>query len=71
MLGDETGATASLGRAMIGNPDHQETVLLDGLLKLGGGDTGAGAARIADAKEISGDNWSITQRLFGALGEGI
>nr|WP_070960210.1 tetratricopeptide repeat protein [Hyphomonas sp. Mor2] len=71
LLGDETGATASLGKAMIGNPEHQETVLLDGLLKLSRGDTGAGAARIAEAREISGDNWSLTQRLFWSLGEGI
>ena len=71
LLLDEAGAKASLGRATIGNATHQETVLLEGLIHLADGEGDLGAARIADAKEIAGENWHLTQRLFQALGEGI
>lgn len=70
LQGDAEAAKTSLGRAIIDNPDHQETVFLDGLLKVRAGETDAGAARIAEAREIAGDTWHLTERLFHALGEG-
>lgn len=71
LLLDEAGAKAALGRATLSNASHHETVLLDGLIKLAEGDRDAGTARIAEAKEIAGENWHLTQSLFQALGEGI
>jgi len=71
LLLDESGAKASLGRAALYNSAHQETVLLDGLVKVADGDSLLAAERIAEAKRIAGANWHITQRLFQALDSGI
>ncbi|NQY14581.1 MAG: tetratricopeptide repeat protein [Henriciella sp.] len=64
VLGDQTGARASLGRAQTDNPGHQETLLLQGLLARADGDFESGAELIAQAKAKAGANWHWTERLF-------
>ncbi|MEM9573331.1 MAG: tetratricopeptide repeat protein [Pseudomonadota bacterium] len=64
MLGDETGARASLGRAQSDHPRHQETLLLEGLLARANGDLDLGADLIRQAKTTAGANWHWTERLF-------
>ena len=64
------GAKASLGRAKTGNPDHQETRFLEGLLRLQDGKAELGAKLITDAVQSAGDNWHLTERLFPSLKTG-
>lgn len=69
--GDITGATASLGRAKAGFANHQESVLLEGLLALSSGETDRAADRISEAREIAGDNWHLSERLFHPALDGL
>lgn len=61
---DEPGAMAALGRAKSGNPDHQETLFLDGALKLKAGQLDQGEDLITAARQTAGDNWHMTESLF-------
>ncbi|MEM9839664.1 MAG: winged helix-turn-helix domain-containing protein [Pseudomonadota bacterium] len=64
MMGDTEGATASLGRAKAGFAEHRDTLLLEALLARSQGRTTEAAQLLDHAKEISGDNWLLLERLF-------